>query len=1150
MSKILDEVMKSIPANAGISDSYFEGANIVLYTNKKDFFLDNEGFIKKAVDSVKKRVELRCDPKIVMGMEDAKELIEKLLPKECGVTDVIFDPQRSMVIIEVEKPGLAIGKEGSLLKEIRNKTLWVPTIRRTPPIRSTIIENIRRVLYENNDYRKKFLNEVGKRIYDGWIREKKHEWVRVSFLGAAREVGRSSLLLQTPESRVLIDCGVNVAASDDNAYPFLDAPEFDINQLDAVILTHPHLDHCLHPENYIQLGDGTITKIGEFYNQNRNDIKCLDIDGSLNIENWTCFDKVKIPAPERLYKIKTKSKEITVTGEHPFFLLGENLSIIDKKAKDLKIGEFIATASKIPFKGKSQKLKDIIKVIKVDETGRKILRNERIRRNLKQSEVSEKIDCAQATLSFIEKQGSCSLNLFKKLVKYYGMDDKFIDRYSINKENKSTKIVFPKKTNKNLLQALGYLIGDGCGVNYKFKGKRFTRIEMTDKNVSNLKNYKQIIDKIFKLNGKIKIRDRNRLVYYSPLLLDFINEISNKILCKSPYREIPSIVHKVSKEELSGFIEGIYDAEGSVGDHHIILTSTSKNIIQIIQMLLLRYKIHSHVYEADGEVRKIYQLTIYNPKSIKIFRREIDFSDLNKKEKLRKLCNKIGNGIERINLIPLNGNKIIDIAKKLGLRKIDLENNGINWYHYLKHNVSINKLKHIINIFKKESIKKNLKLQDVEDLDKIVKSDILWDPIKSIELIKSDCDFVYDLKVAGHHNYIANGIIVHNCGFIPYLYKYGYKGPLYCTEPTRDIAALLCLDLIEIAQRENKKVIYTPIDVKNMVKHAITLNYEEVTDITPDIRLTLYNAGHNLGSSMAHLHIGNGLHNLLVTGDFNYELTNLLAPAVTKFPRLETVIMEATYGSKNDVFPTRKECDDYLISIVKETIEKGGKVLMPVLGVGRSQEILLIVERMIKEGLIDKIPVFIQGMVWDVTAIHTAYPDFFNNKIRKSIFHKDENPFLSDIFKRVVSQKEMESIIKNEGPCIIMATSGMMTGGPALYYFKNLAENPNNSLVLTCYQGEGSLGRRLQEGEKQINFINGVKENINVRIAVHVIRGYSGHSNYEQLLSWVNRLDPKPKKVIINHGENSKCLEMASTIHKSNRIETSAPKNLESIRIK
>ncbi|MDP2908177.1 MAG: beta-CASP ribonuclease aCPSF1 [Nanoarchaeota archaeon] len=633
MASILDEVLKLIPQPEKISDSVFEGANIVLYTKDRDFFLNNNGVIIKVVDTLKKRVELRPDPAISMEQEKAEEMIKKMIPPEAGLGSVIFDPQRSMVIIEVEKPGLAIGKQGELLKEIKTKTFWVPLIRRVPAIRSKLIENIRYVLYENNDFRRKFLNSVGKRIYGGWTKEKRNEWIRITFLGGAREVGRSCILLQTPESKILLDCGINVAATtEDKAYPMFDAPEFNLKDIDAVILTHSHLDHC---------------------------------------------------------------------------------------------------------------------------------------------------------------------------------------------------------------------------------------------------------------------------------------------------------------------------------------------------------------------------------------------------------------------------------------------------------------------------------------------------------------------------------------GLIPALYKMGYEGPTYCTAPTRDISALLALDYISIAQKEALKPLYTSTDIKTMVKHTICLEYEEVTDITPDVRLTLYNAGHTLGSSMAHMHIGNGLHNFLYTGDMNYEISNLLAAAATRFPRLETVLLEATYGGKDDILASRKECEKYLLEIIKNTLANKGRVLMPVLGVGRSQEIMMILERAIREGLIDKIPIYVQGMVWDVTAIHTTYPEFFNNTIKRNIFHKDQNPFLSDVFKQVAGHKEMQEVLEEKSPGVIMATSGMMVGGPSVEYFKAMAENPKNALVLTCYQGEGSLGRRIQQGEKVISFPKGEKsEDIRVNMSVHTIAGFSGHSSRKQLMQFVYNLDPKPKRIIVNHGESSKCLDLASSLHKIHRIETNAPKNLEAVRIR
>jgi len=629
MLPILKGVLEKLPPDK-ISNSGFEGANIVLYTKDEDFFRNSNGQIKQIVDEIKKRIELRPDPAITMGQEEAEEKLRKIIPPEAGISQIVFDPQRSMVVIEAEKPGLAIGKGGDVLREIKDKTLWIPLIKRTPAIKSKIIENIRQVLYENNDYRKKFLNKIGERIYSGYTKERKDEWVRVSFLGAARQVGRSCFLLQTPESRVLLDCGINVAAPEAYAYPFLDAPEFKLEELDAVIVSHAHIDHS---------------------------------------------------------------------------------------------------------------------------------------------------------------------------------------------------------------------------------------------------------------------------------------------------------------------------------------------------------------------------------------------------------------------------------------------------------------------------------------------------------------------------------------SLVPYLYRMGFRGPTYCTLPTRDISALLALDFISIAFKEAKKALYSSTDVKEMVKHTITLDYEEVTDITPDIRMTLYNAGHILGSAMVHLHIGNGLHNLLYTGDMKYSRTALLESAVTEFPRLETVIMECTYGGKDDVTLPRKESEKQLTDAIKRTVERGGKILIPVLGVGRSQEVQLIIERIVREGLLEKISVFIQGMVWDITAIHTAYPDFLNNNVRRAIFHKDQNPFLSDIFQRIGSFKEQQQVIEEKGSCVILATSGMLTGGPSVSYFKALADNPKNTLIFVNYQGEGSLGRIVQRGAKEV-MVEDEKEPVKVKMEIVTLDGLSGHSDRNQLTSFIHRLRPQPRKVILVHGENSKCLELASAIHKQARIETNAPKNLESIRIR
>ncbi len=285
------------------------------------------------------------------------------------------------------------------------------------------------------------------------------------------------------------------------------------------------------------------------------------------------------------------------------------------------------------------------------------------------------------------------------------------------------------------------------------------------------------------------------------------------------------------------------------------------------------------------------------------------------------------------------------------------------------------------------------------------------------------------------------------------------------------------------------------------------------------------------------------------SADTKFGKTRLLDPAVNKFPRLESVQIESTYGGKDDILPPRRETEKKFIDMVKETIEKGGKVLLPELGLGHAQETLLRVEEAIRLGELPKIPMYIDGMIWDINAIHTAYPDFLSNNIRSLIF-QDKNPFVSEIFSRVGSPQERKLVVEG-GPCIVIATSGMLVGGASLEYFKNFADNPNNLLILSCYQGPGSLGRKLQEGEKVIlaESEKGMQE-IKVNMRVELLNGLSPHSGRNELISFFNNMRPKPKRIIVNHGEVSKSLDLASALYKLNRIETTVPRNLEIIRLR
>jgi hypothetical protein len=357
------------------------------------------------------------------------------------------------------------------------------------------------------------------------------------------------------------------------------------------------------------------------------------------------------------------------------------------------------------------------------------------------------------------------------------------------------------------------------------------------------------------------------------------------------------------------------------------------------------------------------------------------------------------------------------------------------------------------------------------------------------------------------------------------------------------------LDFIGVAYKQASQPLFSSSDIKEMVKHSICLNYNEVTDVTPDIRITLYNAGHVLGSAMIHINIGNGSHNLLYTGDYKYSRTRLLEPAVTNFPRLESVITESTYGSREDILPPRIEVEENVIKLINKTIERGGKVLIPELGLGRAQETMLIIEDAIKTGKMKKIPVYIDGMIWDINSIHTAYPDFLNNKLKLLTF-QDKNPFTSDIFLRVGSPEERKKVIEG-GPCVVLATSGMLVGGASVEYLREFSSNEKNSLIFVCYQGAGTLGRQVQDGLKDTKMVvDGKEEIVKINMEIHTAKGMTSHAGRNELISFFRNVSPKPKRVMIVHGEVSKSLDLASSLYKLSRIETNVPRLLETLKLK
>jgi KH/beta-lactamase-domain protein len=387
-------------------------------------------------------------------------------------------------------------------------------------------------------------------------------------------------------------------------------------------------------------------------------------------------------------------------------------------------------------------------------------------------------------------------------------------------------------------------------------------------------------------------------------------------------------------------------------------------------------------------------------------------------------------------------------------------------------------------------------------------------------------------------------------GFLPALFKFGYDGPVYCTEPTLPLMTLLQNDFIKIAQMEGGRVLYDQKDIRDLIQHTITLQYGTVTDVSPDIKLVLNNAGHILGSATVHLHIGEGVHNIVYTGDYKYGRTQLFDSASWNYPRVETLITEATYGNKEDIMPPREEVEMNFVNAINSTLANGGKVLIPIPAVGRAQEIILVLDHYMRNKVLTEAPVFLEGMISEATAIHVSYADYLSRELRSKILDQGVNPFVSEYFTSIEHPSKRDEALR-EGPAVIMATSGMLEGGPVLQYFEHIAPSEKNKMLFVSYQVQGTLGRRVLDGTHQASLLgdNGKIKIVDVNARTEKVDGFSGHSDYNQIIRFIGKMRPKLQQVIVQHGDKRKIENLAYVIQRIYRIPALRPAVQEAIRV-
>lgn len=365
-------------------------------------------------------------------------------------------------------------------------------------------------------------------------------------------------------------------------------------------------------------------------------------------------------------------------------------------------------------------------------------------------------------------------------------------------------------------------------------------------------------------------------------------------------------------------------------------------------------------------------------------------------------------------------------------------------------------------------------------------------------------------------------------GYLGSLIAHGAKPRIYGIKPTKDLVGVLLSDY----RRIGKDVDFSEKDVSEVNRRFCTYGFGEGFR-AGGYNARLYNAGHILGSSMVWLE---GEKKVLYSGDISTRGTRLL-DGCEKGLRADALILEGTYG--NEELPGTKETVSRLIKEIRETIKEGGHVIIPSFSVGRGQEILMLLESYMKSGALPHVKIYMDGMIKKAMKIYRQNVRYTREEVQKRILMSADDPFSSRHF---FTPKRRDRSDVFEEPCIIVSTSGMLSGGPVLTYLKELGGNPRNKIVFVGYQAEGTRGRKILEGARSVE-IDDEQVKLRLKIAELRISGHSGKSELLQFAYGVKGL----KKVILVHGEEKGLEALRESLEK--KYEVVVPRALEEVRI-